>query len=229
MNNELESANSIYFNKNYGSFDENFENIEKINASSQHENMFGENVENDSKRSPFKIYSAQKDSFNIRYNGGRVNDIDLTRNYPQFELFQENHKGPEKNFNDSLSGILDNSILSRVFFSQKNINNLQNKIISNIYNITDGKISIGRQSDSELKIIMRSIYLQNAKHVDCKITEQIKQLNKLVLEYCIENVGSNAVQYIKYIIEIKKPMGTFDNPSDENVSGTKVLKLNHFL
>ena len=124
---ELESANSIYFNKNYGSFDENFENIDKISATSQHENMFGKNVENDSERSPFKIYTPQKESFNIRYNRGRVGDIDLTKTYPQFELFQENHRGPEKNFNDSLSGILDNSIFSRVFFSRKNIDNIQKK------------------------------------------------------------------------------------------------------
>ena len=76
---------------------------------------------------------------------------------------------------------------------------------------------------------MRSIYLQNAKHSECKINEQIKQLNKLVLDYCTDNVLSNADQYVKYIKELYKHKDTLENPSDENVSGTKVLMPNHFL
>lgn len=46
---------------------------------------------------------------------------------------------------------------------------------------------------------MRSVYLQHAANQANNITEQINQLNKMVLNYCIEQVYSEAQGYMKYI------------------------------
>ena len=46
---------------------------------------------------------------------------------------------------------------------------------------------------------MRSVYLQHAENQANNITEQINQLNKMVLNYCIEQVYSEAQGYMKYI------------------------------
>ena len=46
---------------------------------------------------------------------------------------------------------------------------------------------------------MRSIYLQNSANQPNNITQQIAQLNKIVLEYCIQQVYSEAQGYMKYI------------------------------
>ena len=92
-----------------------------------------------------------------------------------YNLFQEFNK---KNFNDSVKNITNPTILSGVFF-KKNINNLQTKIIKGVKDLTG--YDIGNQSEEELEIIMRSIYLQFSKNSDCKIQEQVKNLNEQVL------------------------------------------------
>ena len=38
---------------------------------------------------------------------------------------------------------------------------------------------------------MRSIYLQHSKNNDDKIQEQVRELNGLVLQYCIPNIIVN--------------------------------------
>jgi hypothetical protein len=46
---------------------------------------------------------------------------------------------------------------------------------------------------------MRSVYLQNSANQPNNIRQQIEQLNKIVLEYCIQQVYSEAQGYMKYI------------------------------
>ena len=47
--------------------------------------------------------------------------------------------------------------------------NIQNQIRYKIYTISKGEHTIGEQSDVELKIIMRSIYLQYGKYTDTNL------------------------------------------------------------
>jgi len=56
------------------------------------------------------------------------------------------------------------SQVSDVFFSTQNIDLLQLGIQNKILNESNGRYRVGRQSDDELKIIMRSIYFQYAKN-----------------------------------------------------------------
>jgi hypothetical protein len=46
---------------------------------------------------------------------------------------------------------------------------------------------------------MRSVFLQNSANQPNNITQQIAQLNKIVLDYCIQQVYSEAQGYMKYI------------------------------
>tara|TARA_B110000285_G_C14940361_1_gene521714 strand:- start:583 stop:894 length:312 start_codon:yes stop_codon:yes gene_type:complete len=64
--------------------------------------------------------------------------------------------------------------------------------------------TISNQSEKELYIIMRSIMLQyaNFKNGTSEVVEEVKRLNAKVLTYCIDNVSSNVLQYIKYLDDI---------------------------
>jgi len=46
---------------------------------------------------------------------------------------------------------------------------------------------------------MRSVFLQYSANQPYNIPEQINQLNKIVFDYCIQQVYSEAQGYIKYI------------------------------
>ena len=58
--------------------------------------------------------------------------------------------------------IEENSVNSN-FFSNENINKIQQSLIASIFNKSNGQYKIGKQDEEQLKIIMRSIYLQNSK------------------------------------------------------------------
>jgi hypothetical protein len=65
---------------------------------------------------------------------------------------------------------------------------------------------------------MRSVFLQNSANQPNNITQQIAQLNKIVLEYCIQQVYSEAQGYMKYIndastlvVPISHPVMANDN------------------
>ena len=88
---------------------------------------------------------------------------------------------------------------------------------------------IGRQSEDELIIVMRSIYLQHGKNVDTNIDTQINILNELVLDYCVDNVYSNLLQHLQYIIDITKEQQVMDRPQSVDIKGEKTLMPNHFI
>ena len=49
---------------------------------------------------------------------------------------------------------------------------------------------------------MRSVFLQHAANQAQNISGQIEELNKIVLEYCIFHVYSEAQGYIKYLSDV---------------------------
>lgn len=180
--------------------------------------------------SPYKRWNPIKEDYETVVATGRVTNIGPDTKYPQFQLFQENHKGTEDNFYDSLSGIMENSIVAKVFFSGKNITNLHNRIVEGVFRKSGGKIRIGRQSDTELKIIMRSIFLQLSSNAGCKIQEQVKTLNKYVLDYAVDNVLVGAVGQANFIRDITKPMEIRPNPQNTNIKGVNTAMMpNHFI
>lgn len=120
---------------------------------------------------------------------------------------------------NSLNSIQTNSILSKTYFSKENFEQIQDMIRYNVYIRSGKKHIIGRQSDMQLQIIMRSIYLQNAKNQESNINEQIKELNKLVLDYCIPNILVGIEQYHQYkvsVSEIKQPIPLAQSTNHSN-------------
>ena len=112
-------------------------------------------------------------------------DFDNTCSQP-FELY-ENLNVINKSDQINKIGNFKENKLSISYFSKENIDFLQNTMISEIYKLTKGT-RISKQSDIELKIIMKSIYLQYGRNMDTNIEEQVQELNKRVLDYSIDNI-----------------------------------------
>ena len=101
-------------------------------------------------------------------------------------------------YRNALTGNWDNDILSTTFFSEENMNIIQNGLRAGVYKESKGRFLISKQDEAPLKMIMRSIFLQNSKNLPTNITEQVAQLNNLVLEYAIPQVLGEAIGYVKY-------------------------------
>jgi hypothetical protein len=102
-------------------------------------------------------------------------------------------------FRNATEGIWNETYLSQAFFSKENIAILQNGIRAGIYQKSNGQYIIGPQDYDSLKIVMRSVYLQHAANQINNITQQITELNKIVLDYCIKQVYGEAQGYMKYL------------------------------
>ena len=129
---------------------------------------------------------------------GRVNIIDIPAEL-QFSMQEKiavENKSTE--YRDALTGLIEENILSKVYFSSDNIQIVQNGLRAGVYEMSNNKYVVAPQNIDTLKIIMRSIYLQFADHSETDIKKEATRLNKLVLEYAVPNVFGEVEGYIKY-------------------------------
>ena len=129
---------------------------------------------------------------------------------------------------DKLTGNKSKSQMSALYFSQTNVDYLQDQMIERIYKKSNGKHIITKQSEDELLIVMRSIYLQYGKNNDTNLQYQINDLNERVLDYCVGNILMNIDQHYAYLKDITKEQEIMDKPQYVHIKGEKSLMPNHF-
>tara|TARA_Y100000389_G_scaffold117570_1_gene114778 strand:+ start:2086 stop:2574 length:489 start_codon:yes stop_codon:yes gene_type:complete len=125
---------------------------------------------------------------------GRINLLD-NKGGRSYKLTQQKLEISEMG-NGNIGHYMEESNLSNFFFGKKNIDALQDYIQFKVFKETKKRIS--RQSDMELLVIMRSIFFSNAKHINCDILEQVKELNEIVIKSAIGSIISNMQQYEQY-------------------------------
>ena len=169
----------------------------------------------------------EKDKYSILLQEQNRGRVDLKNfNGTPFDLTQDLGINKNRSFDKSLKGIQQVSDLSESFFSRKNVNTLQNKIIEEVYKKSNNQYKIGRQSETELEIIMRSIYLQNTQNLPCNIEEQVDKLNALVLDYCVPYIIGEVSQYYTYIRDVSEAKPVMDRPTNVSIKGEKTLTPN---
>ena len=136
-----------------------------------------------------------------RLNNGRV-DIKTPSTSTLFQMYDKIPANQCVTFRNPTEGLWTSNSLSNAFFSQENIQIIQNGIRAGIYHKSNGQYVIGPQDCDSLKIVMRSIFLQHSANQINNIPQQIVELNKMVLDYCIQQVYSEAQGYMKYIDDV---------------------------
>ena len=131
---------------------------------------------------------------------GRVNIL-YPRIEDQFQFYDKIPVNQISTFRNPTEGLWDDSILSTLFFSSHNISTVQNGIRAGVYKLSNGNFIISNQDQDTLNIIMRSVFLQNSINNPENITQQIKQLNKIVLDYCIPQIYGEVQGYKQYITD----------------------------
>lgn len=124
--------------------------------------------------------------------------------------------------------------LTFLFFSDKNIQNIQNILRYNVYKQTN--YTIDNQSTNELMIIMRSLFLEYSAHPKLldesmsdderrelleKYTIEVARLNKIVIDAVLPKVISQIQQYVDYLRDSSKQPYYMDKPKNESVQGMK--------
>jgi hypothetical protein len=100
------------------------------------------------------------------------------------------------------------SDLHETFYSKENIELINKQLILQVYKKTNQTFLIKPQCESDLLIIMRYIYLQDAKNLPYDIKSQVKELNCKVVSEILPTVISNVDQKIGYLRDISvQPIG----------------------
>lgn len=128
-------------------------------------------------------------------------------------------------YRNATEGIWTETLLSTAFFSASNIRIIQNGIRAGVFNQSNKQYIIADQDCDALKIIMRSVFLQHAANEAQNIPGQIKQLNQVVLDYCILHVYNEAQGYMKYLTDVGTLAVPMSNPVMEEQNGRRVHKL----
>ena len=136
-----------------------------------------------------------------KVNNGRV-DIKSPNTSELFQMYDKIPANQCVSFRNATEGLWNDTYLSQAFFSKENIQILQNGIRAGVYHKSNGQYRIGLQDCDSLKIIMRSVFLQHSANQINNITQQIAELNKIVLDYSIQQVYSEAQGYMKYIDDV---------------------------
>jgi len=142
---------------------------------------------------------------------GRVNIIQPnTKN--QFLMYDRIPAKQCVTYRNPTAGIFENTPLIQQFFSKQNIDRIQQGIQMGVYKMSNGQYKIGPQDCDALKIIMRSIYLQNSVNIPTDIDQQINALNQLVLKYAVKQVYEEAKGYLKYLYDASTMYTPMEHP-----------------
>ena len=131
-------------------------------------------------------------------NNGRI-DIKSPNTNNLFKMYDKMPVNQCATFRDPTEGLWTQTPLSQAFFSQQNILIIQNGIRAGVYKMSNQQYVIAPQDCDSLKIIMRSVFLQHSLNKPNEYQSQIVELNKIVLDYCVKQVYSEAQGYVKYI------------------------------
>ena len=140
--------------------------------------------------------------YNNRTSNGRVNIIDTPDISNLFAMYDKIPANQCVSFREPTLGQWDETPLSKAYFSQSNIQIIQNGIRAGVYAKSNKQYVVAPQDCESLKLIMRSVFLQHSVNNPQQISQQIFELNKIVLDYCIFNVYSEAQGYMKYLTDV---------------------------
>ena len=95
---------------------------------------------------------------------------------------------------------ISSSRVAEVFFSEDNVNALQHGVRYGVFRASHGHHVIGPQSEVELALVMRSVYLEHGRNLDDQalVLKEVRSLNKIVLDYCVPRVLAEVNMYVRY-------------------------------
>lgn len=105
----------------------------------------------------------------------------------------------------------DDTALNQAFFSPRNLDMLQRALVRRAREKLHARIS--RQSDSDMLLLMRRVYLETASNptpygtpkARAKVLAEVARMNELVVHKAEEMVSRNLIRYVLYRRSLAQP------------------------
>ena len=116
------------------------------------------------------------------------------------------------------------SEFNTLYFSRKNVDFIQSKLISQTKKYTG--VDIGRQIEDELIMMMCGIYVQDSTF-NGNVQESLKKINTLIITECLKQILPGVRAYVLYLRDASMPFNgggenAFARPQDVSEKGTRV-------
>jgi len=159
-----------------------------------------------------------------KFQNGRVINLG-NKSYSRPELYENLDNKVQNNFEEEMmTGIYEPTTLNKLYFSKANLNIVHDIIRYTVYNNTNEKYIIGKQSDIDIQIIMRSMFLQHSPNLENNITKQIEFLNNKVVEWVVPKIIVEIEQYFGYLNSVQYLPDPIDRPTNMSSKGERTLK-----
>jgi hypothetical protein len=130
---------------------------------------------------------------------------------------------------EALKGEIEPTKLSNLFFSKLNIDALHDGIRYKVYVKSGNQIVIGRQSETDLVIVMKGVFMERARYLhDDDIVTQVKALNEHVLRYVVPRIMTEIDMYRKYRNDVSTLAVPMDRPQIMTSKGSRQLERRSF-
>lgn len=158
----------------------------------------------------------------------KIDAKDFENASKQGKMFKETFRAKKNCV--AFEGIQERTVINKLFFSPKNVENVQKMIRYTVHKHSG--FTIGNQSEAELLIIMRSMFLQYSKNplitdINAQkdvIRNEINRINNLVINDTVPRIVSEAQQYIHYLRDIDEPLKPQARSENTNIKGTKSFR-----
>ena len=144
-------------------------------------------------------------------NNGRI-DLSESVNTTPFQLYDKIHVKENDSFHNALIGNVEETTLSRIFFSSDNTNNIQNAIRAGVYEKSNNQYIIEKQNADSLHTIMQNMYYEYGGSLSENDQANLNMLNKKVIDYCVPVAYNAAESYMKYKRDISTLAVPISNP-----------------
>ena len=160
---------------------------------------------------------------NDNINNGRVDTL-YSKNYNIYDLYRQEQR-PQLNFQkEAIKGSHQDNEISAVFFSRENIDALQQGIRYAVYVKSCKKHIIDRQSDNEIKVVMRAVYYEHARHSSYEdVLTEVQRLNGIIIDFCVTRIVQEIQMYMRYKADISTLPVPLDRGEFSSSKGTKTL------
>lgn len=145
-------------------------------------------------------------------SNGRIDLLSYQGGTPLFLKDKMLPKSKTHSFN-AMKHIFQNTQLSVLYFSSKNIQIIENAIKAGVYHMSNNTHIIDTQDRDQLHVIMRAIFLQESFNQPDHLTNQIEVLNSRVIAYCVPRIYSEILSYIQYKKDISTLVVPLANPA----------------
>jgi hypothetical protein len=158
---------------------------------------------------------------------------DETKDTQAFKLFSTHYEDPKLAYGSTFQQqatirVHTPTPLNQAFFSDANIQYLQDEIRYRVWLKSDKKHVIDPQRPDDLKTIMRAYYLQYNLNIEKDAAKELEGLNQRVLQFCVDDILGSINMYLYNRSQILNYPEQISRPINPHIVGTKGAEFKAF-